>query len=58
MTRDDAQALDAADPLARFRDAFDLPRGVIYLTAIPWARRRWPPTSGWRRSPAANGARA
>ncbi|WP_394762106.1 kynureninase [Phenylobacterium sp.] len=31
MTRDDAQALDTADPLARFRDAFDLPRGVIYL---------------------------
>ena len=30
-TRDDALALDAADPLARFRDAFDLPAGVIYL---------------------------
>ncbi|THD75314.1 MAG: kynureninase [Phenylobacterium sp.] len=30
-TRADAQALDAADPLARFRDAFDLPAGVIYL---------------------------
>jgi kynureninase len=26
-----AQALDRADPLARFRDAFDLPEGVIYL---------------------------
>lgn len=31
MTRQDAEALDLADPLARFRDAFDLPRGVIYL---------------------------
>ncbi|HEX4711536.1 kynureninase [Phenylobacterium sp.] len=31
MTREDAQALDAADPLARFRAAFDLPAGVIYL---------------------------
>ncbi len=31
MTRDDALALDAADPLAGFRDAFDLPAGVTYL---------------------------
>ena len=31
MTRQDALALDAADPLARFREAFDLPEGVIYL---------------------------
>ncbi|WP_374468261.1 kynureninase [Phenylobacterium sp.] len=31
MTRDDARALDAQDPLARFRDAFDLPPGMIYL---------------------------
>ncbi|MDB5465122.1 MAG: kynU [Phenylobacterium sp.] len=31
MTREDAQALDAADPLARFRAAFALPAGVIYL---------------------------
>ncbi|HEY3947555.1 kynureninase [Phenylobacterium sp.] len=31
MTRDEALALDAADPLARFRAAFDLPDGVIYL---------------------------
>ena len=31
MTRDDAAALDLIDPLARFRDAFDLPSGVIYL---------------------------
>ena len=30
-TRVDLEALDAADPLARFRDAFDLPEGVIYL---------------------------
>ena len=31
MTREDAQALDLADPLARFADAFDLPSGLIYL---------------------------
>ena len=31
MTREEAQALDAADPLARFADAFALPEGVIYL---------------------------
>ncbi|WP_372785355.1 kynureninase [Phenylobacterium sp.] len=31
MTREEALALDAADPLARFRAAFALPDGVIYL---------------------------
>ncbi len=31
MHRRDAEALDAADPLAGYRDAFDLPQGVIYL---------------------------
>ncbi|ODV01063.1 MAG: kynureninase [Rubrivivax sp. SCN 70-15] len=31
MTRDDALALDAADPLAPLRDQFALPDGVIYL---------------------------
>ncbi len=31
MTREDAESLDLADPLARFRDAFDLPSGVVYL---------------------------
>jgi kynureninase len=31
MTRDEARALDAADPLADYRDLFDLPEGVIYL---------------------------
>jgi kynureninase len=31
VTRADAEALDAADPLARFRDAFELPPGIIYL---------------------------
>jgi kynureninase len=30
-TRADAEAMDAADPLAVFRDAFELPEGVIYL---------------------------
>jgi kynureninase len=28
---DDIRALDAADPLAHFRDRFELPEGVIYL---------------------------
>ena len=31
MTRDEARALDAADPLAAVRDRFALPEGVIYL---------------------------
>jgi kynureninase len=31
MDRRDAEALDAADPLAGFRETFDLPDGVIYL---------------------------
>ena len=31
MDRAEAERLDAADPLAGFRDAFDLPAGVIYL---------------------------
>lgn len=31
MTRDDAQALDANDPLARFATRFALPPGLIYL---------------------------
>ena len=31
MTAHDLSALDAADPLARFRDAFDLPAGLVYL---------------------------
>jgi len=31
LTRDDALALDQADPLAPLRDLFDLPPGVIYL---------------------------
>lgn len=31
MTREAAEALDRADPLARFRSAFNLPDGVIYL---------------------------
>ena len=31
MTLEEAQALDAADPIARFRERFDLPAGVIYL---------------------------
>ncbi len=30
-SRHDAEALDAADPLAPLRDQFDLPEGVIYL---------------------------
>lgn len=31
MTRDEAGARDAADPLAPLKDAFDLPPGVVYL---------------------------
>jgi kynureninase len=31
MTRDEAAALDAADPLAPLREQFELPPGVIYL---------------------------
>ena len=31
MTRDQALALDAADPLAALRQQFDLPAGLIYL---------------------------
>ncbi|MDB5476040.1 MAG: kynU [Phenylobacterium sp.] len=31
LSRAEAEALDAADPLARFRAAFDLPEGLIYL---------------------------
>ncbi|MGY2735239.1 kynureninase [Sphingomonas sp. UYP23] len=31
MTRDEARALDAADPLRPYRDRFALPEGVIYL---------------------------
>jgi len=31
MDRAHAESLDAADPLARFREAFVLPQGVIYL---------------------------
>jgi kynureninase len=31
VTRDEARALDAADPLCAFRERFHLPEGVIYL---------------------------
>ncbi|GAB3466889.1 kynureninase [Massilia terrae] len=31
ITRDDCRARDADDPLARLRERFDLPQGVIYL---------------------------
>jgi len=31
LSRDDIRALDASDPLARYRDEFDLPDGVVYL---------------------------
>ncbi|HEV2080380.1 MAG TPA: kynureninase [Allosphingosinicella sp.] len=31
LSLSDAQALDAADPLAQLRDRFALPRGIIYL---------------------------
>jgi kynureninase len=31
MNRDDCRRLDAADPLAHFREKFDLPPGLVYL---------------------------
>lgn len=31
LTRSACEARDAADPLARFRDRFDLPAGLVYL---------------------------
>jgi kynureninase len=31
LTRQDCEALDAADPLAAFRDEFCLPAGIVYL---------------------------
>ena len=31
VTREEARALDAADPLRSFRDRFQLPQGIIYL---------------------------
>ncbi|WP_046469330.1 kynureninase [Allosalinactinospora lopnorensis] len=31
LTREDCAKLDAEDPLARFRDEFSLPEGVVYL---------------------------
>ena len=37
----EAEARDAADPLAGWRDRFTLPEGVIYLDGIRSARCRW-----------------
>ena len=31
LTRADLEALDRADELARFRDEFELPAGIVYL---------------------------
>jgi kynureninase len=57
LTRDALEALDRDDPLSRFRDAFALPDGVIYLdgnslgplpTAVP-ARIQQTVTEEWGR---------
>ncbi len=58
MTRDEARALDAADPLRGFRERFALPEGVIYLDgnslgALPRAaaeRQREVVEAEWGRS--------
>jgi hypothetical protein len=39
ITDADITALDTADPLAAFRDAFSLPGGSSISAAIPWVRR-------------------